>query len=77
VSGDPVLSSPLDTAALLAAIGALFAALMVEMRGRREREEKRGDALLDDNRKLAGTVADLTTAVRELHALCGHDRAPR
>ena len=71
----PALGADLNTL-LIGAVGTLFGALMLEMRGRRDRAEKQADALLQDVPKLVGTVSDLTSAVRELHALIA-DKPPR
>lgn len=65
-----------DTAVLVGAIGSLFGILMLEMRGRRDRAERQVDSVLEDNRKLVASMADLTNAVRELHTLVVSDRPP-
>ena len=67
----------LDSAVLIGAIGSLFGILMLEMRGRRDRAERQVDSVLEDNRKLVASMADLTNAVRELHALVVSDRPPK
>ncbi len=46
-------------------MGAVFAALMLEMRTRRERAEKLVDAAAEDSRKQTAVLAELTLAVRE------------
>jgi flagellar biosynthesis/type III secretory pathway M-ring protein FliF/YscJ len=47
------------------AMGVVFAALMLEMRTRRERAEKLVDGAAEDRKKETAVFADLTLAVRE------------